>query len=185
MWRQLEVDLEGALNWSAFIAGLRCLLIKQRGVSGRPWKTSAIRRAGKEAQQVIKPADIKRVPSALIAGKNICSFPAKAPNAGRRRKSGVFFIYLRGLVCEKPTFFPQTFRFVRPTKESTKPWGKKLPGKFSDGQKSFVYGRAHREFGVGTIELEFGLDQDERSADRTTRRALWSGGGRCVGWTMD
>lgn len=104
MWRQLEVDLEGTLNWSAFIAGLRCILIKQHSVSGRPCKMSAIWQAGKETQQVIKPADIKCVPSALIRGKNICSFTAKAPNAGRRRKSGVFFIYLCGLICENPTF---------------------------------------------------------------------------------
>lgn len=105
MWRQLEVDLEGTLNWSAFIAGLRCILIKQHSVSGRPWKMSAIWQAGKETQQVIKPADIKYVPSALLTGKNICSFTAKAPNAGRRRReSGVFFIYLSGLICENPTF---------------------------------------------------------------------------------
>lgn len=104
MWRQLEVDLEGTLNWSASIAGLRCILIKQHGVLGRPWKTSAIWQAGKETQQVIKPADIKCVPSALITGKNICSFTAKAPNARRRRKSGVFFIYWSGLICENPTF---------------------------------------------------------------------------------
>lgn len=104
MWHQLEVDLEGTLNWSAFIGGLRCILIKQNSVSGRPWKMSAIWQAGKETQQVIKPADIKCVPSALITGKNICSFTAKAPHAGRRRKSSVFFIYWRGLIGENPTF---------------------------------------------------------------------------------
>lgn len=104
MWRQLEVDLEGTLNWSAFIAGLRCILIEQHGLPGRPWKMSAIWRAGKETQQVIKAADVKCVPSVPITGKNTCSFTAKAPNAGRRRKSLVYFIYLSGLVCENPTF---------------------------------------------------------------------------------
>lgn len=71
-----------------------------------------------------------------------------------------------------------------PAEKSAKPWGKKLPGKFSDGQKSFVYGRA-AEFGVDTIKLEFGFNQDERSSDRTTRRELLRGGRRCVGWTID
>lgn len=41
-----------------------------------------------------------------------------------------------------------------------------------------------KEFGVATIKLEFGFDQDERSSDRTTRWEL-SGGRRCVGWTID
>lgn len=33
MWSQLEVDLEGMLNWSVFIAGLRLILIKQHSVA--------------------------------------------------------------------------------------------------------------------------------------------------------
>lgn len=92
MWRQLEVDLEGTLNWSAFIAGLRCILIKQHSMSGRPWKMSAIRQAGKETQQVIKAADVKCVPSALVTGKNICSFTAKAVQGGGGKATFSSFI---------------------------------------------------------------------------------------------
>lgn len=41
MRSQIEVDLEGTLSWSVFIAGLRCTLIKQQSVTAHPWKMSA------------------------------------------------------------------------------------------------------------------------------------------------
>lgn len=55
MWSHIEVDLEGTLSWSAFIAGLRCTLIKQHSASAM--KNVSIWQAGKETQQVIKLAD--------------------------------------------------------------------------------------------------------------------------------
>lgn len=68
MWSQIEVDLGGTLSWSAFIAGLRCTLIKQHRVSAQPMKDVSIWQAEKETQPVIKPADVQFVSSGLITG---------------------------------------------------------------------------------------------------------------------
>lgn len=68
MWSQIEVDLGGTLSWSAFIAGLRCTLIKQHSVSAQPMKDVSIWQAGRETQPVIKPAGVQFVSSGLITG---------------------------------------------------------------------------------------------------------------------